>query len=287
MMNRTHSSDAWDIEIKPTRSLFDLRFRELWHYRDLVMLFVRRDFIAQYKQSILGPLWHVFQPLIQTLLYTIVFAGVLNISTGSNPRALFYLSGIIIWNFFATCLGATSNTFLANASIFGKVYFPRMTVPVSVILSNLVRFGIQFVIFLVFLLYYIFATDAQVMPNAYLLAVPLLILIMALMGLGFGMIVTSFTTKYRDLSYFLPYGIQLLLYLTPIIYPSYLWGKYQWILQLNPLSSVVEMFRYAFMGGAEVPSFVGIIYSFLFALIAFVIGTLLFNRVEKSFMDTV
>jgi len=281
-----NDTEEWDLIIRPKASFFRLNFREIWQYRDLLLLFVKRDLAAQYKQTILGPLWHVIQPLITTVLYTLIFGRFAKLPTDGSPSALFYLSGIVIWNFFAVCLSNTSNTFTSNAGIFGKIYFPRLIVPVSVVISNLVRFLIQFSILVVFIIYYLLNnTNVHIHP-LYLLVTPLLLIIMALMGLGFGIMISSVTTKYRDLSHFLGFGIQLLMYLTPVIYPSSFWGNYQWIIRLNPLSSVIENFRYIFIGTGHFDT-VGLLYSTGFAVFVFFSGAFIFNKVERTFMDTV
>lgn len=284
-MNYT-TEDNWDLVIKPKAKLLQFNLKEVWQYRDLLLLFVKRDLVAQYKQTLLGPIWHVVQPLITTVLYTIIFGNFAKIPTEGCPPPIFYMSGIVMWNFFAVCLSNTSNTFTSNAGIFGKIYFPRLIIPLSVIVSNLLRFFIQFVIFLIFLFYYIYSTDiVHVNPSAIILT-PILLCVMGLMGLGFGIIVSSLTTKYRDLNHFLGFGIQLLMYLTPVIYPISFWKDYQWLLKLNPLTSIVETFRYTYLGIGSL-DLVGLVYSTVFALVIFFIGLVLFNKVEKNFMDTV
>jgi lipopolysaccharide transport system permease protein len=279
-------SNNWDLVIKPKNKWFDINFGDLWRYRDLVMLFVRRDFVAQYKQTILGPLWHVIQPLFTTFLFVIVFGNIAQLSTDGSPKALFYMSGIVVWNFFSGCLLSTANTFVANAGIFGKIYFPRLVIPISTVISTAIRFGIQFLLFFSFLTFYVFVKNAHVSITADILFVPLLLLIMGIMGLGFGIIISSLTTKYRDLSLFIGFGVQLLMYLTPVIYPAAMWKKYQWVMDLNPMTPIIESFRYAMMGTGHF-DMKGIGYSFCFALVAFFAGAVLFNRTEKTFMDTV
>jgi lipopolysaccharide transport system permease protein len=272
--------------IRPKARLLQLNLKEVWQYRDLLWLFVKRDIVAQFKQTILGPLWHLIQPLITTLLYTIVFGNFAKLPTDGSPNALFYLSGIVMWNFFAVCLNNTSNTFTNNSGIFGKIYFPRLIVPLATIISNLVRFGIQFAIFACFLIYFAVKSDVVQFHLLALIVTPAVLFIMALMGLGFGIIISSLTTKYRDLTHFLGFGIQLLMYLTPIIYPSSFWGGYQWIIKLNPLTAIIENFRYVFIGTGSF-NLLGLLYSFAFSLVIFFIGAILFNKVEKTFMDTV
>ncbi|HRH03296.1 MAG TPA: ABC transporter permease [Bacteroidia bacterium] len=286
-MNVTHDSDEkWTLVVKPEVNPFDLRLAELWRYRDLVMLFVRRDFVSTYKQTILGPLWFIIQPVLTTLTFTIIFGNIAKIPTDGIPQMLFYLSGLVSWNYFAECLNKTSNTFIGNAHIFGKVYFPRMAVPVSIVISNLVTYFIQFLLFLGFYVYFI-ATGTVVHPNAALLLLPFLLLIMACLGLGMGIIISSMTTKYRDLRFLVTFGVQLMMYATPVIYPmSLLSPKAQFYISLNPMSSVIETFRYAFLGSGNL-NFMHLTYSAIFSLSILFIGVLFFNKVEKNFMDTV
>ena len=277
----------WTMDIEPQRSLFDLRLRELWQYRDLVMLFVRRDFVAVYKQTILGPLWYLIQPLLTALTFTFIFGQVAQLPTDGLPQFLFYMSGTVIWSYFAECLNKTSNTFVQNANLFGKVYFPRMAVPVSILISNLITFAIQFLLFLAFVLFFVLrGTEIQI--NVWWIALsPVLILMMAGLGLGFGVIISSLTTKYRDLRFLVTFGVQLLMYATPVIYPvSSIPERFQWIILANPMTPVVEAFRFAFLGVGTVNS-LNLLYSFVFMLIVVFIGSLIFNRVEQTFMDTV
>jgi len=273
--------------ITPKIGWFDLRLKELWRYRDLIMLFVRRDFVAVYKQTILGPLWFLIQPLMTTLIFTVIFGKVAKIPTDGVPPTLFYLAGVTSWTYFANCLNKTSNTFVGNAGIFGKVYFPRLAIPVSVVISNLIAFGIQFVLFVGFVAWYGLVADAAIKPNVWMLILPLLILQMALLGLGFGIIVSSLTTKYRDLTQLVGFGVQLWMYLTPIVYPiSQLSEKWQTVMAFNPMAPVVEMFRYAFLGSGEINlTHYGI--SIAMTLVILLVGMTLFTRVEKDFMDTV
>lgn len=277
----------WTMDIEPQRSLLDLRLRELWGYRDLVMLFVRRDFVAVYKQTILGPIWYIIQPLLTALTFTFIFGQVAQLPTDGLPQFLFYMSGTVIWSYFAECLNKTSNTFVQNANLFGKVYFPRMAVPVSILISNLITFAIQFLLFLAFVLFFVLrGTEIQI--NLWWIALsPILILMMAGLGLGFGIIISSLTTKYRDLRFLVTFGVQLLMYATPVIYPvSSIPARFQWIILANPMTPVVEAFRYAFLGVGTVNS-LNLLYSFVFMLIVVFIGSLIFNRVEQTFMDTV
>lgn len=284
------SADAeWTEVISPKKSWFDLGLGELWRYRDLVLLFVRRDFVSIYKQTILGPLWHIIQPLMTTLVFMIVFGQIANLSTDGQPQFLFYMAGVAIWNYFATCLNKTSNTFVTNAAIFGKVYFPRLTVPVSVVISALLSFFIQILLFLGFYFFFLFFTESgnSLQPNIWLLAIPYFILIMAVLGLGMGIIISSLTTKYRDLTQLVSFGVQLFMYASPVIYPlSALSKKWQFYVSLNPVAPVIEGFKYAFFGTGSFT--IGmLVYATLITFLVFIIGVALFHRVEKTFMDTV
>ena len=278
--------EGWTEEINPINSFFDLRLGEIWNYRDLLMMFVKRDFVATYKQTIMGPLWFFVQPLLTTFTFMIIFGNIAKISTDGLPQMVFYMAGITLWNYFAECLNKTATVFKDNASIFGKVYFPRLIMPLSIVVSNLVRFGIQFFLFLLVWGYYL-VKGSNMHPNIYLLLIPYLVLLMALIGLGAGMLISALTTKYRDLIFLLTFGTQLLMYATPVIYPmSNLPAKYAWLIKANPLSTIVETFRYAFTGSGQF-SWLSLGYSTLFAIIMLFTGTLVFNKVEKSFMDTV
>jgi len=275
-----------DWSIEPQRNLFDLRLGELWRYRDLVMLFVRRDFVSVYKQTILGPLWYLVQPLLTTITFTFIFGSVAKLPTDGLPQFLFYMSGTVIWTYFAGCLTKTSETFVNNANLFGKVYFPRLAVPLSILISNLITFTIQFVFFLAFMLFFALNGSA-VSPNPWILLTPVLILMMAGLGLGFGLLISSLTTKYRDLRFLVQFGVQLLMYATPVIYPvSSIPERFQWIILANPMTSIVEAFRYAFLGAGSVDR-MQLLYSFGFMVVIVVIGITIFNRVEQTFMDTV
>ncbi len=283
----TNGADGdWTLVIRPRNGLFDLHLTDLWRYRDLVSLFVRRDFVSLYKQTVLGPLWFIIQPLLTTITFTVIFGNVAQLSTDGLPKILFYLSGITAWNYFSDCLLKTSETFSGNAHLFGKVYFPRLAVPVSVVLSNLIKFGIQLLLFLCFYLYFLFA-GAPIHPTpAILLVVPLVIL-MAALGLGSGIIVSSLTTRYRDLRFLVQFGTQLLMYSTPVIIPlSKLPEQYRWIMLMNPMTPVIETFRYAFLGTGTF-SWEHLLISTAATLLILVAGVLLFNHVEKTFMDTV
>jgi lipopolysaccharide transport system permease protein len=281
--------EIWDLEIKPRYSLFSLNLKEVWHYRDLMMLFVRRDFVAQYKQTILGPIWFFIQPVLTTIMFVIVFGNIAQISTDGLPKILFYLSGITIWNYFADVLVQTSNTFVGNAAIFGKVYFPRLTLPFSKAISGLIKFAIQFFLFLLVFFYYSIFRSAEISPDivSIIWITPILLLIMAGLGLGCGLVLSALTTKYRDMSFLVAFGVQLAMYATPVIYPlSRLSEKYRVIAQINPMAPVVEAFRKIYLG-TGVLTFSGLLYSAVFALVLVFLGVVLFNKVEKTFMDTV
>ncbi|HEX8517704.1 MAG TPA: ABC transporter permease [Bacteroidia bacterium] len=287
MIKNTNDNEDWTLIVRPQVRWFDINLKDLWNYRDLIMLFVKRDFVAVYKQTILGPLWYLIQPVLTAITYTIIFGQIAKISTGDLPKLLFYLSGVTMWNYFSECLNKTSNTFISNSNVFGKVYFPRLTVPVSIIISNLISFFIQFALFIIVLLCYYPSYSSVIHPNKYMLLLPVLILIMAGLGLGLGIIISSVTTKYRDLRFLISFGIQLLMFATPVIYPlSILSEKKKMLILANPLSSVVETFRFAFTGSGEL-HWGYLLYSFIFMIVVMFTGILLFNRVEKSFMDTV
>ena len=277
----------WDMVIKPKTGLFQLNLKELWHYRDLMVLFVKRDFAAQYKQTILGPLWHFIQPVFTTLMFLVVFGKIANIPTDGIPPILFYMSGITIWNYFSSCLTSTSNTFIANAGIFGKVYFPRMIMPLSTVMSNIVKFGIQFLLLAAAMIFYA-VKGTHLNIGLPLLLIPILIIMMAGLGLGLGIIISSLTTKYRDFSVLIGFAVQLLMYATPIAYPlSFLKNKsYASWIKWNPLTPIVEAFRYALFGNGSF-NLVSLAYSALFMFAVLFFGLLLFNKVEKTFMDTV
>ena len=274
------------LRIAPKKSIFDINLKELWAYRDLIVLFVRRDFVAQYKQTILGPLWFFIQPLISTIFFTIVFAKVAKISTAGLPPIIFYLSGTIAWNYFSTTLLKTSDTFTSNASIFGKVYFPRLTVPISVVISNLIQFGIQFLLLALVMVYYSF-NDFDFRFDMTLILIPFMLIVLAGMGLGFGIIISSLTTKYRDLKQLVSFGVQLWMYITPVIFPlSSIEGKYKIFFLINPLTGIVETFRTILLGIGQINYF-NLGYSTIFMLVLLIIGTVLFNRIERNFMDYV
>lgn len=280
------SEQSFTTVIKPKSGWFDINIRELWQYRDLIMLLVRRTFVAQYKQTILGPAWAVIQPLFTTVIFTIVFGNLAGLAPGGVPTFLFYLAGSVAWGYFSGCLTATSSTFTANAGIMGKVYFPRLVMPVTTVISQLISFAIQFAFFLIFFFWY-WGRGAGVQPNAFVLLTPLLVLQMACLGLGFGIIVSALTTKYRDLSMLVGFGVQIWMYLTPVAYdigiiPDKLMGLYM----LNPVTPIITIFRYAFLGVGSFELGYYLI-SWAVTLVVLVIGVVLFSRVEKTFMDTV
>jgi lipopolysaccharide transport system permease protein len=263
-----------------------LRLGELWRYRDLIRLFVWRDFVAYYKQTILGPLWYVIQPILTTLVFTVIFGNIAQLSTDGLPPFLFYLAGNTVWSYFSACLVNTSNTFTTNAGIFGKVYFPRLSIPISVVISNLISFSIRLVLFIAFWIYFL-VRGAEFQPNWWILILPVLVLMMGGMGLGLGIIVSSMTSKYRDLQHLISFGVQLLMYATPIIYPlSSVQGVWRWLLLVNPMTPIIEIFRLAFLGTSSLEP-IYMIYSVVFTVIVFCVGVLIFNRVETTFMDTV
>lgn len=278
--------EHWTEVIEPRSRLLDLRLGELWRYRDLVMMFVRRDFVSNYKQTILGPIWFFLQPLLTTLTFVIIFGRVAQISTDGLPMMLFYLAGITIWNYFSETLNKTATVFKDNAQMFGKVYFPRLTMPFSIVVSNLVRFGIQFFLFIAVWIFYLLTSD-KILPNFYMVLTPVLVIIMGLLALGLGMVISAMTTKYKDLIFLLTFGVQLLMYATPIIYPlSSLSDKYKWIILANPMTPVVETFRFAFLGSGSF-SWLYLGYSVIITIVILLLGTIVFNKVEKSFTDTV
>jgi lipopolysaccharide transport system permease protein len=279
--------EDWSMVIEPQRRLLDLRLGELWKYRDLVILFVRRDFVSVYKQTILGPLWYLIQPLLTTVIFTFIFGNIASLPTDGLPKFLFYMSGTVVWSYFAECLNKTSNTFVQNANLFGKVYFPRMAVPVSILISNLITFLIQFALFLLFVVYFALRGIPIQVHWLWIALSPLLVLIMAGLGLGFGIIISSLTTKYRDLRFLVTFGVSLLMYATPVIYPvSSIPLRFQWIILANPMTTIVEAFRFAFLGAGSVDVY-HLSYSFGCMLVIVFLGIMIFNRVEQTFMDTV
>jgi len=287
-MNNNNKED-WDLVIKGHTGLFDIKFRDLWHYRDLLFLFVKRDFVSFYKQTILGPLWFFIQPVFTTIVFTFVFGNLAGISADGVPRTLFYLSGITAWNYFSDCLTKTSTVFKDNANIFGKVYFPRLIMPLSIVVSNLVRFGVQFLLFLFMMGYfYIFPSpNTEFHITSAIFFFPILVLLMALLGLGMGLIITAITTKYKDLTFLITFGVQLLMYGTTVIYPlSAAPEKYKRYIELNPMTGIIEAFRYAFLGkGTFTPWSIG--YSAIITIIVLFFGILIYNKTEKNFVDTI
>ena len=276
----------WDFELKPTTGLLDLHLGELWRYRDLIYLFVRRDFVARFKQTILGPAWFVIQPLLTTLMFTVIFGNIARLSTDGLPKTLFYLSGNILWLYFSECLTQCSNTFTANAGIFGKVYFPRLVVPVSIVISQVLTFALQFIFFLCFLGYFAFSGVA-IQPNSTLLLMPVLVLLMAAQSLGLGIIFSSLTTKYRDVRFLLEFGVRLAMYATPVIYPlSSIPEKYRLLIMANPVTPIIETFRYGFLGAGSF-SWPALAYSAGCTAVLLFLGVIMFTRIERTFMDTV
>lgn len=277
----------WTIEAKA--SLFDLKLNEVWAYRDLLWLLVRRDFVSFYKQTILGPLWFFIQPLFTTIIFTFIFGNLAGISTDGLPKPLFYMAGITAWNYFADCLTKTSTVFKDNAAIFGKVYFPRLIMPLSIVVSNLVRFGVQMLLFLLMMVYY-YLLGAVFHITSAIFLFPLIVTLMALLGLGAGMIISAMTTKYRDLAFLVTFGVQLLMYATTVIYPlSEAFNKYPdyaWIIAYNPMTPIIETFRFGFLGeGSFSWGSLGYTTGVTFALLLF--GIVVFNKVERTFVDTV
>lgn len=287
--SNTEKKTEWTTIIKPREKLWRLDLKELWRYRDLCSLFVQRNITTQYKQTILGPLWFIIQPLITMVMYMVVFGGIAKISTDGLPQPLFYLGGICLWQYFSECLNKTAATFTENTGIFGKVYFPRLIVPLSTVISNLLRFGIQFVLFIItYTIYQLWITPGQIHTNAYALLLPLLVVMLAGLALGFGILFSSLTTKYRDLQLLLTYFVSLWMYATPIIYPlsTITNEKLHFLMSLNPLTGIVEAFKYGFLGAGEF-SWGLLAYSFTFMIALLTIGIVVFNRIQRTFMDTV
>jgi lipopolysaccharide transport system permease protein len=280
------NTQTWTEEIKSQNTLFSINFKEIWHYRDLIYMLVKRDFITFYKQTILGPIWFFVQPILTSLIYLVLFGQVAKLSTDGLPQLAFYLSGITIWNYFSESLSKTSTVFKDNSGVFGKVYFPRLIMPLAIVVSGLMKFSIQFGLFIAVVLYYTFV-DETIQPNSWVLMTPVLIVLMATFALGLGMIFSSLTTKYKDLTFLLSFGIQLAMYATPVVYPiSALPVHYKWIVEANPLTAIFECFRYGYLGSGHFDPF-SLVYSTICIFIIFTIGVLIFNKVEKSFMDTV
>ena len=292
-MSQTTENENWTTVIKPRTGLFEVNLKEIWDYRDLLTLFVKRTITVQYKQTILGPLWWLIQPALTVVMYMVVFGGIAGIPTDGIPQPLFYLGGVAMWQYFADCLGKTSNTFVSNAGIFGKVYFPRLIMPLSGVISNLVRFGIQLGLFIIVYIYYVIVGQAP-SPNWYLLLFPLLVVMMAGLALGFGIIISSMTTKYRDLQILFSFFVSLSMYATPIVYPlsqvsgnTVLGFDLATIMCINPVTPVIETFKHGALGAGEFIGWGWLAYSFGFMLVVLALGILIFNKVQKSFMDTV
>ncbi len=285
-MKQLTETKNWDLVIEGKSSLFDLKLQDVWRYRDLLWMFVKRDFISFYKQTIFGPLWFFIQPLLTTITFTFVFGNLAGLSSDGLPKPLFYLAGITAWNYFADCLNKTSTVFSSNASIFGKVYFPRLIMPLSIVVSNLVRLLVQFSLFLMLMAYYAIQGTSFHLTSAILLF-PLLIVLMALLGLGLGLIITSMTTKYKDLQFLVQFGVTLLMYATTVIYPlSAAPVKYKSIIALNPMTPILEAFRFAFLGKGEFSMYT-LSYAALVTLVTLILGIIIFNKTERSFIDTI
>lgn len=280
--------EGFSTVIKPKDRLLSVDFGELWRYRDLLSLFVKRNIITQYKQTVLGPLWFLIQPALTTLMYMVVFGGIANIPTDGVPQPLFYLAGICCWQYFADCLGKTSNTFVDNQNMFGKVYFPRLVVPLANVVSNLVKFGIQFLLYALVYAYFLIFSDVHVAPTWHLLLLPVLVALLAGLALGFGIIISSMTTKYRDLQILFSFIVQLWMYATPIVYPLSMITneKLLFVMKLNPVTGIIEAFKYATLGAGEF-SWTLLGYSFGFMAVLLAVGIVVFNKVQRSFMDTV
>lgn len=285
-MSSQTNTNQWTEVIESKHNLFSLNLKEVWRYKDLVYMLVKRDFITSFKQTVLGPIWFFINPIFTTVMYVIVFGNVAGLSTDGAPKLAFYLAGVTLWNYFSSCLTGTSTVFRGNASIFGKVYFPRLVMPLSVVISNLMRFGVQFALFIAVVIYYYFA-EGTIHPNIWILATPFLILLMAGFAMGMGMIFSALTTKYQDVNMLLGFGVSLFMYATPVIMPiSAFPEKYRWIADLNPLTGIFECFKYGYLGVGDFT--IGMLgYSTLFTVIVLAIGTVIFTKVEKSFMDTV
>lgn len=283
-----NKEEHWDLEIKPKAGLLEVDFKELFAYRNLLVLFIKRDLSTVYKQTVLGPLWYVIQPLFTTIVFSVIFNNIAGIKTGTVPPFLFYLAGTCLWTYFNDSLLSTSRAFTDNSGIFGKVYFPRLVLPLSRVLSGFIKFLVQLGLFLVVYAYFIIFTDVALKPNWQLVFIPLVLLLLLLLGLGFGLIISSLTTKYRDLQHLLGFGMQLAMYASPVVYPMFKvsdkwYGKYLW---LNPMSSFLELFRYGFFGDYAVNLWY-LVYSSVFTVIILGLGIIMFNKHEKSFMDTV
>jgi homopolymeric O-antigen transport system permease protein len=282
---KPNKDSQWDAVIESKHSLLSINFKELWDYRDLLVLFVHRDFVTVYKQTILGPLWFFIQPILTTITFTVIFGNVAQLSTDGAPKVVFYMAGITLWGYFSSCLTSVSGVFNANANIFGKVYFPRLIMPITIVISNLMKFGVQFLMFILFVSYFVFQGEIQ--PNFYILLTPVIILIMAIIAMGIGLILSSMTTKYKDLNQLISFGVQLFMYATPVIYPSSsVPSAYQWVVEFNPLVGLFDYIRYAYIGVGEF-AILDLLYPSLFSIIILTIGVLVFNKTQKTFMDTV
>jgi lipopolysaccharide transport system permease protein len=289
-MTSSAPEETWDIEISPKSSLFNLQLRDTWHYRDLLLLLVRRDFVSFYKQTVLGPVWFFIQPAITVAIYTLVFANIAKISTDAVPAPLFYLAGTIIWNYFADCLTKTSTVFKDNSAMMGKVYFPRLIMPLSIVCSNLIRFAVQCILFVAVILYFMLVKGQGIHPTIYILIFPVLVVLIAALGLGLGMMISAVTTKYRDLAFVVTFGVPLLMYATTVIYPLSTvmtkYPKYAWMIKYNPITPIIESFRYGFFG-TGVFSWGLLGYSAVITGVILLLGIIIFNKVEKTFVDTV
>ncbi|MFK5889288.1 MAG: ABC transporter permease [Flavobacteriaceae bacterium] len=281
------NNNEWLFEIKPKSSVLQLNLKEVWQYRDLLLLFVKRDVVTLYKQTVLGPLWYLIQPLITSVIFTLIFNNIANISTGTIPPFLFNLAGVTTWNYFKECLTATSDTFKKNEAIFGKVYFPRIIMPLSIIVSNLIKFGIQLLILIIFYIYFVL-TGYHLTPNIYIVLFPVLVLFMGMLGLGLGMIISSMVTKYRDLTFLVSFGVQLLMYVSLVVLPLSLFQEkgYEWVVKYNPMAYIIESARFMLLSEGRVSVF-GIVYTCVITLIILLMGIIIFNKTEKSFIDTI
>jgi lipopolysaccharide transport system permease protein len=285
-MTTENTAQEWESEIKSQDSIFSIDLKEVWHYRDLLLMLVKKDYVTFYKQTILGPIWFFVQPIFTTVIYVLLFGQIAKLSTDGAPQIAFYLSGVTIWNYFSEVLTKTSTVFKDNAAVMGKVYFPRLIMPLSIVVSGLMKFAIQFGLFIAVILYYTFVVQS-ITPNIWMLATPLLILLMAAFSLGLGMIFSSLTTKYKDLIFLLTFGIQLFMYASPVVYMTdSIPESYRWIVEMNPLTAIFECFRYAYLGIGTFES-IDLLYSSLTISVILLIGIVIFNKVEKTFMDTV
>ncbi len=295
MSDNSLAKEDWDLEIHESNPVFGLNIKELIRYKDLILLFVKRDFISIYKQTVLGPLWVILQPILTTITFTIIFGNIAGLGTDGIPKPLFYLAGITVWGYFSDCVLKTSDTFIANQNIFGKVYFPRLVVPISIVVTNLIKFGIQLVLFvLVYIYIYFTDSEANIHITSGLFLLPVIVIIMMFLGMSLGLIISAMTTKYRDLRFLIQFGIQLAMYASPIVYPLSEAASnpkngelYVFLLRLNPMTNVIETFKYAFFGKADMLDLGWLAYSFVLSIVLLLIGLFLFNRVERSFMDTI